>query len=168
MAITGSGQIGPNRLRVCDADEPDPQDIACDVLIVATKACQVADVLKRLIRNAGSADEAHAALPADVPVFSSIMMTGIERRSPTYVNVNVQASPIRVGTLFGAAPGGTKDAVARGQAGFLPITYDGEIEPAILNKFLFNTCLNAIGATYIEETLTPFVLLASLIRARES
>jgi 2-dehydropantoate 2-reductase len=117
------------------------------------------------------------------------------------VNVNVQASPIRVGTLFGAAPQGMKDAVARGQAGFMPITYEDEIEPAILNKFLFNTCLNAIGAitrmtygelvsneharhlitqaadetirvilaerrlalapdgaTYVEKTLTPFVL----------
>jgi len=116
----------------------------------------------------------------------------------------VQASPIRVGTLFRAAPDaaqGMRDAVARGQAGFLPITYDDEIEPAILNKFLFNTCLNAIGAitrmtygelvsneharrlitqvadetirvvraerglplapdgaTYVEQTLTPFVL----------
>lgn len=215
--VCGDHRIGPNRLRVCDAAEPEPQDIGCDVLIVATKAYQVAEVLKRLMQKAeaavapkavlllqngwGSADEARAALPADVPVFSSIMMIGIERRSPTHVNVNVQASPIRVGTLFRAAPQGMKDAVARGQAGFLPITYEDEIEPAILNKFLFNTCLNAIGAitrmtygelvsneharhlisevadetirviladrrlvlapngaTYVEKTLTPFVL----------
>lgn len=140
-------------------------------------------------------------LPAEVPVFSSIMMIGIERRSPTHVNVNVQASPIRVATLFGVAPEDMKVIVARGRAGFLPISYDDEIEPAILNKFLFNTCLNAIGAitrrtygelvsnehtrhlitlvadetirviraerqfavapdgaTYVEKTLTPFVL----------
>lgn len=160
--VCGDHRIAPDRLRVSDADEPDPQDIACDLLIVATKAYQVAQALKRLVRHAatgvapkavlllqngwGSADEARAALPADVPVFSSIMMIGIERRSPTHVNVNVQASPIRVGSLFGAAPQPMKDAVARGQAGFLPITYEDEIEPAILNKFLFNTCLNAIGA----------------------
>jgi ketopantoate reductase len=62
------------------------------------------------------------------------------------VNVNVLAGPVRVGTLFGAAAGPMRDAVARGQAGFLPITCDDEIEPAILDKFLFNTCLNAIGA----------------------
>lgn len=215
--VCGDHQIGPHRLRVSDADEPDPRDLVCDVLIVATKAYQVADALKGLMQRAGaaaapnavlllqngwgSADEVHAVLPADVPVFSSIMMIGIERRSPTHVNVNVQASPIRVGTLFGAAPEGMRDAVARGGAGFLPITYDDEIEPAILNKFLFNTCLNAIGAitrmtygelvsnahtrhlitlvadetirviraerqfalapdgaTYVEKTLTPFVL----------
>lgn len=219
--VCGEHRVEPQRLKVSDAEHPDPDDIACDVLVVATKAYQVGPVLQALMRKVhqagpapktvlllqngwGSADEARVVLPAGVPVFSSIMMIGIERRSPTHVNVNVQASPVRVGTLFGAAPDAAqsmKDAVARGQAGFLPITYDDEIEPAILNKFLFNTCLNAIGAitrmsygelvsneharrlitqvadetirvmhaerglplaadgaTYVEETLTPFVL----------
>lgn len=41
--VCGDHRIEPNRLRVCDADEPDPQDFACDVLIVATKAYQVAE-----------------------------------------------------------------------------------------------------------------------------
>jgi 2-dehydropantoate 2-reductase len=129
------------------------------------------------------------------------MMIGIERRSPTHVNFNVQASPVSVGTLFGAASGTMLDAVDRGQAGFLPITFEDEIEPAILDKFLFDTGLNAIGAitrmscgelvsnahtrhlitqladetlrvilaqrrlplapdgaTYVDKTLTPFVL----------
>jgi 2-dehydropantoate 2-reductase len=36
-------------------------------------------------------------------------------------------------------------AVERGQSGFLPMVYEDNIEPAILNKFLFNTCLNALG-----------------------
>lgn len=215
--VCGDHRIEPQRLKVSDVENPGPQDIACDVLIVATKAHQVQQVLKSLMLKVepavapkavlllqngwGSADEARAVLPAGVPVFSSIMMIGIERRSPAHVNVNVQASPIRVGTLFGAAPEGMKDAVARGRPGFLPITYDDEIEPAILDKFLFNTCLNAIGAitrmtygelvsngyarhlitlvadetirvvhaerqfalapdgaTYVEKTLTPFVL----------
>lgn len=215
--VCGDHHIAPDRLRVGDADAPERHDIACDVLVVATKAYQVAEALERVTRHAGSAaapravlllqngwgsaDEARAALPPGVPVFSSIMMIGIERRSPAHVNVNVQASPIRVGSLFGAAPECMKDAVARGQAGFLPITYEDEVEPAILNKFLFNTCLNAIGAithmsygelvsnghtrhlitqvadetirvvhaerglalapdgsTYVEQTLTPFVL----------
>ena len=219
--VCGEHRVEPRRLKVSDAEHPDAEDIACDVLVVATKAYQVGPVLQALMHEAhqagpapkavlllqngwGSADEARAVLPAGVPVFSSIMMIGIERRSATHVNVNVQASPVRVGTLFGAVPDAAdrmKDAVARGQAGFLPITYDDEIEPAILNKFLFNTCLNAIGAitrmtygelvsneharrlitqvadetirvvhaerglllapdgaTYVEKTLTPFVL----------
>lgn len=160
--VCGDHQIEPKRVKVADAEHPDPEDIACDVLVVATKAYQVKEVLSALIHTAGpavapnavlplqngwgSADEARAVLPAGVALFSSIMMIGIERRSPTHVNVNVQASPIRVGTLFGARPQGMTDAVERGQSGFLPITYEADIEPAILNKFLFNTCLNAIGA----------------------
>ena len=87
-----------------------------------------------------------SVLPAGAAIFSSIMMIGIERRSPTHVNVNVVASPIRVGTLFASAPDRMKEAVERGKEGFLPITYEDNIEPAILNKLLFNTCLNAIGA----------------------
>lgn len=215
--VCGEHRIAPQALKVSGAEQPDPDDIACDVLIVATKAYQVADVLKGLMQGAGpgiqplavlllqngwgSADEARAVLPEALPVFSSIMMIGIERRSPTHVNVNVQASPIRVGMVFGAAPSGMQEAVARGRAGFLPITFESEIEPVILDKFLFNTCLNAIGAitrmsygelvsnahtrhlittvadeairviraerqfalapdgaTYVQKTLTPFVL----------
>jgi 2-dehydropantoate 2-reductase len=160
--VCGEHRIEPQRLKISDAEHADPQDTACDVLIVATKAYQVRQVLQDLVREAGptkapnsvlllqngwgSADEARAVLPTGTAIFSSIMMIGIERRSPTHVNVNVQASPIRVGTLFGAASQEMKDTVVRGQAGFLPITYDDEVEPAILDKFLFNTCLNAIGA----------------------
>jgi len=164
--VCGEHRIDPQQLKVCDADRPDAEDVACDILIVATKAYQVQEALTNLMQNApqasmppptpravlllqngwGSADEARAVLPPGVPVFSSIMMIGIERRSPAHVNINVQASPIRVGTLYESAPELMWDAVQRGQAGFLPITYEHPVEPAILNKFLFNTCLNAIGA----------------------
>jgi 2-dehydropantoate 2-reductase len=158
--VCGEHRIEPQRLKVSDADDPDPADLDGDLLIVATKAYQVGEALRRLLGQSkavpravlllqngwGSADEARAVLPEGVAVYSSIMMIGIERRSPTHVNVNVQASSVRVGTLFGAAAGPMRDVVARIQAGFLPITCDDEIEPAILNKFLFNTCLNAIGA----------------------
>lgn len=160
--VSGDHQIEPHRLRIVDAANPRPEDIDCDVLIVATKAYQVREVLGQLrthfssavapravllLQNGwGSADDARSVLPAGTAIFSSIMMIGIERRSPTHVNVNVVASPIRVGTLFASAPDRMKEVVERGQVGFLPITYDDNIEPAILNKLLFNTCLNAIGA----------------------
>ena len=215
--VCGEHRIEPGMLKVSDAEQPAAEDVACDVLVVATKAYQVGPVLRRLAQQAGaglapkavlllqngwgSADEARAALPEGLPLFSSIMMIGIERRSPVHVNVNVQASPVRVGSIFAAPPEGMLDAVARGQAGFLPITFETAIERAILDKFLFNTCLNAIGAitrmsygqlvgnshtrqlitqvadetvrvisaergvalapdgaSYVEETLTPFVL----------
>lgn len=160
--VSGQHRIEPQRLKVSDTEHPDAEDIACDVLVVATKAYQVHGVLQQLVQQAGptaapravlllqngwgSADEARALLPAGTAVFSSIMMIGIERRSPVHVNVNVQASPVRVGTLFGAADGLMRSAVERARAGFLPISYEDPVEPAILNKFLFNTCLNAVGA----------------------
>ena len=160
--VSGEHQIEPEGLIVSDAENPNPEDLDCDLLIVATKAYQVHQVLADLMRRTpsrfapravlllqngwGSADEARSVLPDGVKIFSSIMMIGIERRSPTHVNVNVQASPIRVGTLFAAASDEVREAVELGKLGFLPITYEENIEPAILNKLLFNTCLNAIGA----------------------
>jgi 2-dehydropantoate 2-reductase len=143
-------------------ENPDPQDIRCDFLIVATKAYQVRDALLGLLHKTdiaglpsavlllqngwGSADEVRNILPASVAIFSSIMMVGIERRSATHVNINVQASPVRVGTLYASPADAMRLVVARGQAGFLPMVYEDAIEAAILNKFLFNTCLNALGA----------------------
>ena len=157
--VSGNHRIEPQRLTVSDAENPNPEDTDCDFLVVATKAYQVQEVLTSLMQRTrtaiapravlllqngwGSADEARAILPAGIAIFSSIMMIGIERRASTHVNVNVQASPIRVGTLFGSVSTEMAEAVKRGQDGFLPITYEDNIEPAILNKFLFNTCLNA-------------------------
>jgi 2-dehydropantoate 2-reductase len=160
--VSGDHRIQPQRLKVSDAAKPDPEDIACDILVVATKAYQVRDVLERLIQRAGaaaapravlllqngwgSADKARATLPDDTAIFSSVMMIGIERLSLAHVNVNVQASPIRVGTLFAATPDLMREAVDRARGGFLPFVYEDPVEPVILNKFLFNTCLNAVGA----------------------
>ena len=199
--VCGEHHIDPAALKVSDAEQPAAEDIACDVLVVATKAYQVGPVLLRLAQQAGeglapkavlllqngwgSADEARAALPAGVPVFSSIMMIGIERRSPVHVNVNVQASPVRVGSLFAAPPEGMQDAVARGQAGFLPISFEPAIERAITQMSYGELVSNAHtrqlitqvadetvrviaaersvalapdGATYVGKALTPLVL----------
>ena len=117
--VSGDHQIEPQRLKVSDTENPNPEDIDCDCLIVATKAYQVQEVLRSLMQatrtavapravlllqnGCGSADEARSILPAGAAIFSIIMMIGIERRSPTHVNVNVQASPVRVGTLFASA-----------------------------------------------------------------
>jgi 2-dehydropantoate 2-reductase len=160
--VAGDHHIGPQRLKISDVDCPDPQDMRCDVLIVATKAYQVRDALigltlktdramlplaVLLLQNGwGSANEVRDILPATVAVFSSIMMIGIERRTPAHVNINVQAGPVRVGTLFASPADGMRVAVECGQSGFLPIVYEDPIESLILNKFLFNTCLNALGA----------------------
>jgi 2-dehydropantoate 2-reductase len=160
--VAGEFHIEPNRLKVADVAAPDPQDIGCDVLVVATKAYQAQAALLGLMQSSGvafapqavlllqngwgSADEVRDIPPAGIAIFSSIMMIGIERRTPSHIHVNVQASPIRMGTLFGFAADAMRLAVQQGQTGFLPMVYEDNIEPAILNKFLFNSCLNALGA----------------------
>ncbi len=160
--VSGEHHVEPNRLKFSDVEAPDLVDVACDVLIVATKAYQVRTALLSLMKRTGStfapkavlllqngwgsADEVRDILPTSVAIFSSIMMIGIERRTPTHINVNVLASAIRVGTLFGFDAEVMRLAVEEGQNGFLPMVYEDSIEPAILNKFLFNSCLNAVGA----------------------
>ena len=160
--VCGDHRVEPHRFKVSDAEQPDPEDIRCDFLIVATKAYQVHGALGSLMQAAGnsavpqavlllqngwgSAHEVRDLLPASVSIFSSIMMIGMERRTTSHVHITVQASPVRVGTLFASASNAMRTAVALGQGGFLPIVYEDHIEPAILNKFLFNTCLNALGA----------------------
>jgi ketopantoate reductase len=107
--VTGDHHIEPQRLKVSDVRNPDLEDVNCDLLIVATKAYQARDALSSLMRRMGvtfapravlllqngwgSAQEVRDILPANVGIFSSIMMIGIERKTPTHVNVNVQASP---------------------------------------------------------------------------
>lgn len=160
--VAGEHFIEPNRLKVSDVAAADPEDLMCDVLIVATKAYQVKAALEDLVKQQGanfapkmvlllqngwgSGDEVRTILPAHIPIFSGIMMIGIERRTPTHINVNVLAGPVRLGSLFKADAAPMKRVVEIGGKGFLPIDYDENIEPTILNKFLFNSCLNALGA----------------------
>ncbi len=160
--VSGIHAIAPDTISIDDSDNPDASSLACDVLIVATKAYQVSDVLRSiaaktqdkagpgsilLLQNGwGSADEAVAIMPAGVGIFSSIMMIGIERRSATHVNINVQAGPVRIGTLFGSDSKDIQSLVAIAGPSFLPMVFEEQVEPAILNKFLFNSCLNASGA----------------------
>lgn len=160
--VLGEHATAPEAVAIADAAHPGTAGLDCDVLIVATKAYQVSEVLGSIAARApgtpgprsilllqngwGSADEARALMPSGVGIFSSIMMIGIERRSPTHVNINVQAGPVRIGTLFGSPSDEVRSLVAAAAPGFLPMVYEDNIEPAILNKFLFNSCLNAAGA----------------------
>lgn len=160
--VAGEYHIEPHRLKVSDVGAPDHEDLMCDVLIVATKAYQVRAALEDLAKQQGSAfapkmvlllqngwgsgGEVRSLLAADVPIFSGIMMIGIERRTDTHIHVNVLAGPIRLGSLFGFDAAPMRQVVELGNHGFLPMDDDDNIEPTILNKFLFNSCLNALGA----------------------
>lgn len=160
--VSGDRLIEPTRLAVDDLDEPAPASLDCDVLLVATKAYQVAGALKSIAGRAakgrephsillmqngwGSADEARDIMRSGTGIFSSIMMIGFNRQAANHVHNTGVAGPIRIGTLFGSASDGMKSFVEAAQRGFLPVVYEDSIEPSILNKFLFNSCVNAIGA----------------------
>lgn len=60
--VCGDHRIDPQRLKVRDADQPDAEDVACDILIVATKAYQVGDALTSLMQNAQQ-----ASMPSPAP-----------------------------------------------------------------------------------------------------
>jgi 2-dehydropantoate 2-reductase len=160
--VLGNQTIPPRLIYIDDADSANSSSLDCDVLVVATKAYQVADVLHSfadahsigsgprsvlLLQNGwGSADEARAVMPANVGIFSSTMVTGFERRELSLVNVNVHAGPVRIGSLFGDNPEAIHTLLTAAEAGFLPVVFEPNIENAILTKFLLNNCLNGTGA----------------------
>ena len=49
--VSGEHHVEPNRLKFSDVDAPDLVDVACDVLIVATKAYQVRTALLSLMKR---------------------------------------------------------------------------------------------------------------------
>ncbi|HRD93720.1 MAG TPA: 2-dehydropantoate 2-reductase [Accumulibacter sp.] len=173
--VLGTHTVAPGTIAIDDADRPDAASLDCDVLIVATKAYQLAGVLRPIAAKAGdtaaprtilllqngwgSADEARAMMPGATAIFSSVMLIGSERRSARQVNINVQAGPVRIGSLFGSASDVIRALIAAAANGILPMVYDEKIEQAILSKFLFNNCLNASGAltgkTYGELLSNP-------------
>lgn len=160
--VLGTHAVAPGIITIANAARPDAASLDCEVLVVATKAYQVSDVLRTiaakirdtgmpravlLLQNGwGSADEARAIMPSGVSVFSGIMLIGIERRSASLVHINVQAGPVRIGTLFADDADAIRSLLTTAGTGFLPMVYEENIEQAILNKFLFNSCLNASGA----------------------
>lgn len=162
--VSGEHTIAPSSISVDDAHHPKAGSLACDVLILATKTYQVADAVRSvvaqwqaggqagpravlLMQNGwGSADEARALLPPDVGLFSSMMMIGSERRAANHVNINGVAGPLRIGTLFGSEARRMQALATSAAAGLLSVVYEPAIESAMLDKFLFNCCLNAMGA----------------------
>ena len=134
--------------------------LTCDTLIVTTKTYEVKPALEGimpaikakpptllLLQNGwGTADEAKAVIPKGVPIFSGILMIGLERRNPTHMHIHAYGDATRVGTLFGADRELLKPVFDLPQPGFIPFRYDDDIEPVILAKLLYNICLNPLGA----------------------
>lgn len=166
VPITIAGMLGehraePGALRVEDADRPPPECIDCDVLVVTTKAYDVADAVRPylgapgrgrpravlLMQNGlGSAEAARGVLGPGIPVYSTAMLIGMNRSGDAHVDVTAHSSPVWIGSLLGDDDRAIEALVAAAGAGFLPMVLQPGIERTILSKLLFNTCMNPTGA----------------------
>jgi 2-dehydropantoate 2-reductase len=176
-AITVSGLHGEHALpagtiAIEDAAAPSEAARGCDMLVVTTKAHDIAAALApfagaepapcavlSLHNGIGSSEAIRAALGPAIPVYASAMMIGLERQGVAHVASKAASSPINAGPLLGDATAPLEAFVAAAQAGFLPIRVDPAIRETVLFKLLFNTCMNPTGAltglTYGELVTHP-------------
>ncbi|WP_375255993.1 ketopantoate reductase family protein [Yoonia sp.] len=156
--LLGDHQIAPGAVSICDAANPDADVLSCEMLVLTTKAYDVADALAPfagqttcppvlLLQNGmGSAEIARDILGPDVPIFSSAMMIGMVRHNPTEVEVTAMSSPILCGPLLGDDTASLVRMIDIAKTGFVPMEYDPHIRDTISFKLLFNTCMNPTGA----------------------
>jgi len=161
-ALTITGKLGehsfpPGAFALGDAAAPPDAARDCDVLVVTTKAHDLAEALRPfaaqgpravlLMQNGlGSAEVARAVLGAGVPVFSAAMYIGMQRHGLTSVAVNAASSPVMVGSLLGDDIAPLAAMLEAAPRGFLPVVHAPEIRDVVLTKLLFNTCMNPTGA----------------------
>jgi 2-dehydropantoate 2-reductase len=159
--MLGEHRLEPGRIAIEDTDHPTQACLDCDVLVVTTKAYDVAEALRPyavpgapsrpravlLMQNGlGSADAARVVLGPDIPIFSTAMLIGLQRHGLNHVSVNAHSGPVRTGSLLGddaQAIAPMFDVAARG---FLPVVHEPNIQHTIFAKLLFNTCMNPTGA----------------------
>ncbi len=156
----GEYTISPSDLAVDDAARPSEKSRDCDVLIVATKAYDVAAALRPfaggetrrrpavvLFQNGlGSAEIARDVMGPDTPVYSTAMMIGMVRDGPTDVRVTAHSSPVWIGALLGDDTERLASFLEVAAAGFVPMELKPEIRDTIYTKVLFNCCMNPTGA----------------------
>jgi len=161
--ITVTGMLGecrlePGRITIDDAARPSEASRDCDVLVVTTKAFDVAKVLQPFVdapsprsvllmqNGLGSAEIAREVMGDGTPIISSAMLIGMQRDGVGRVSVNAHSSPVWIGSLLGDELGVVQSMLEVGQHGFLPMVHEPEIQKTIYSKVLFNTCMNPTGA----------------------
>lgn len=156
--LLGDHLVPAEAYTVCDAAAPTDEVLGCDMLILTTKAHDVGEALKPfankqrcppilLLQNGmGAAEIAREVIGSDVPLYSSAMMIGMVRQSPTSVDVTAQSSPILCGSLLGENEEPLKDLLQVAEHGFVPMAQDPSIRETISFKLLFNSCMNPTGA----------------------
>lgn len=156
--LLGEWRLEPGHITIGDAAKPSEASRDCDVLVVTTKAFDVASVLEPFVtmpgprsvllmqNGLGSAEIAKGIMGDSTPIFSSAMMIGMQRDGVGCVSVKAHSSPVLIGSLFGEDLGVLQTMFEIGQRGFLPIEHDPKIQRTIYSKVLFNACMNPTGA----------------------
>lgn len=169
--LLGDHSVPADAYTLCDAAAPTDEVLACDMIVMTTKAYDLEKALGPFAGNGrcpailllqngmGAAEIARDVVGADVAVYSSAMMIGMVRQSPTSVEVTAQSSPILCGSLLGDREGPLEDMLRIAEGGFVPMARDPSIRETIAFKLLFNSCMNPTGAltgkTYGELLETP-------------
>ena len=156
--LLGAHSIPLKAITICDAAKPTEDVLKSDMLVLTTKAYDVATALKPfaaqrscpavlLLQNGmGSEEIARDVLGPDIPVYSSAMMIGMVRHAPAQVEVTAQSSPIFCGPLLSDDTGPLKRLMQIAERGFVPMALDDSIRDTISFKLLFNSCMNPTGA----------------------
>jgi len=162
--ITVSGMLGEHsinagQLVIENADQPTPSSLDCDVLAVTTKTYDVADAVTLyaqspirprailLMQNGlGTTEVVRSIFGPDIPVFSTAMLIGMQRKGLNHVVVSAHSSPVWIGSLLDDRPDPISAMLELASQGFLPMTYKEKIQEIIYSKVLFNSCMNPTGA----------------------
>jgi 2-dehydropantoate 2-reductase len=131
----------------------------CDVLVVTTKAYDVADAVRPyagsapgprailLMQNGvGSAEAARDVLGSGTPVFSTAIWIGMQSVGLTQVAVNAHSGPVQTGALLGDDIQAVMPMLTLAERGFVPMAHEPDIEKTVFGKLLFNSCMNPTGA----------------------
>jgi len=156
--MLGEYTVEPGHITIADAARPSEASRDCDVLVVTTKAFDIATALQPFVgtpgprsvllmqNGLGSAEIARDVLGDSTPIISSAMLIGMQRDGVGRVSVNAHSSSVWVGSLLGDELGPVQSMLEVGKRGFLPMVHDPEIQKTIYSKVLFNTCMNPTGA----------------------
>lgn len=157
--LFGDHEIPAGRVEIGNAAGPTEAQRACDMLVVTTKAYDVEAALRPfagadgsgpavlLLQNGmGSADVARNVLGQGAPIYSTAMMIGMVRNTPTDVAVTAHSSPIFCGALQGDDTTTLENLLSHAKSGFVPMQHDANIRDTISFKLLFNSCMNPTGA----------------------
>lgn len=157
--LLGEHEIPPDRVEIGSGAAPNDEQRACDMLVVTTKAYDVEVALRPFARphgrgpavlllqnGMGSAEVARTVMGPQTPIYSTAMMIGMVRNSPTDVAVTAHSSPVLSGAMLGDDESALQALLTLAQDGIVPMQHDANIRDTISFKLLFNSCMNPTGA----------------------